>query len=157
MRKRVACLLIAGLTAMLLMAVAPSVVLADDEIAPKSAGFSYSEQGLSMTYLADGENYGLAYGKAIARDGPLHLDLWGVFQPEDNQQIAVAATAGYDVTLAQLAKFVGKLFGTDVTWAEGEKVTLTPLLGFETDLTPALDGSKATQVVYGGSLTVKFN
>lgn len=104
---------------------------------PKSTGFSFGPNGVSITYLHDNHDYGLAAGAEIGRKNKLVAQGWVVFEPTNKSQIGLAVTMGYDIGLSK-------------------DVTLTPLVGVMQPVTEGLDGTANGKFVYGGSLAFKF-
>jgi len=105
---------------------------------PKSTGFSFGPNGVSLTYLHDGDNYGLAAGAEIGRKDKMVAQGWLVFEPVNKSQVGLGATLGYDITLVK------------------DTLILTPLVGVMQPVTEGLDGKMNGKFVYGGSLTARF-
>jgi len=104
---------------------------------PKSSGLSFGPNGVSVTYLHDGENYGLAAGAELGRKDRVVAQGWIVFEPVNKSQVGLGATIGYDFPI-------------------GDVLTLTPLVGVLQPITEGLDGTINGKFVFGGSATFKF-
>lgn len=107
---------------------------------PKSAGFSFGPDGLSVTYLYDGHNYALAAGKELTRNVNMVSHAWLIFQPLNKGQFGVAGTVGYELALTKT-----------------RAVMFTPQIGVEQAITEGLDGKSPFRFIWGGTLSVKFN
>ncbi len=104
---------------------------------PKSSGLSFGPNGISVTYLNDGDNYGLAAGTELGRKDRVVAQGWIVFEPVNKNQVGLGATIGYDIPI-------------------GDVLTLTPLVGVLQPVTEGLDGTLNGKFVYGGSASFKF-
>jgi len=110
---------------------------ADEPIRVKSVGVTLGDDSLSLTYINDGKDYGLAFGAPLWRREALHSDGLLIFEPQDKEQLAAGWCVGYDFQLSK-------------------QLTLTPLVGVLTDITKGYDG-RETQPFYGLGLNLKYH
>lgn len=138
MRVRAVSIVLVALVILSMFLVAGST-LADESatVEPSSIGIVESPDGVQVTWIDDGKNYGIALGKELRRDKNLAISGLGIFQPEDDRQLALGFSLGYDIKL-------------------GEMLTITPLVGGLTDITSGYDG-RQTRGFYGLKVKVAIS
>lgn len=129
--------------------------IADDSISARSVGAAIGAEGAMLTYIHDGRDYGLAFGKELGKSDRWTTSAWIVFQPEDGRQIATALSVGYEVRASEIVEGVAGLIGLGIRARALDKLTVTPLAGVLTDVTAGYNGHE-TRVFWGMSAKIRF-